>query len=202
MTIGEAFLDELGHMGTRYMFFSYDQHQHLKAIDSLDGLRAFLEHGWRRPASPENDPATIARHFSDSILKTRGMDLAWVYVVNVATCPWPYGFYILPIVMPAVCLWLAVRRRDRLQYTLRDMLGLTTLVAVVLSYQISLAALMPADPSSQLVALARWYAGILFAALCSAVAYWVYRRVIWVAICFTLIVEIEALRSWIIWLTT
>lgn len=60
MTVGEEFLNEQGRLHLRYAYFSYEQHQQLKRIESLEELRCLLtEWGFRRIGPDDNVEALV-----------------------------------------------------------------------------------------------------------------------------------------------
>jgi len=190
MTVGEEFLNELGRLHIRYAYFNYEQHQQLKRIDSLEELRSLLTRWKFREIGPDEDVAAIAQRLFPREVKPS--DVLWIQVVNLAFNP--AGFFLLPPLLPVLCVYLACRGHGRFQYTLHDMLGFMTLFAVILSYELSIATRI-----TFAVFPLRWIAGVVFAVALGAILYRATRKRIWPALSLTIVIECEAIALLLHW---
>jgi hypothetical protein len=188
VTIGEDFLTELGRLGKRYSFFSYNQHQALKRIDSFEDLQGFLNETGFGDVEADDDTRAIAEAFVASH-DAQHPESIWHYILQGLLEATPIGCLLLPVILPFVCVALAFDKHRRIQFTLAEIIGFTTLVAVFLAFETGFAPRF--WPSFDLFHY-RLCCSLVLAGLCGAVLFALFKRAVWFALSFTVAIECEA----------
>lgn len=185
MTVGEDLLNHLRPFGKRYTLFEYSQYKTLKEIDSINGLKSFLSDNGFDEVLEEGNVSGIAQAVSLADDAKRAEDYRGYLFFSVLQAT-PLGYLLLPILLPLVCIALAVDKHGRLRFSLAETIGFTTIVAVILAFEMSVATKFDIFSCYY-----RLTAITIISGLCGLVAYRFFRRAVWFALSFTIAFECE-----------
>lgn len=179
MTYGEELLRELGKLLPVDSYFSAEQQEQLRQVHSKDGLKDALDRAGVSGVSTEGDIPDVAANVA--------------FVVRFDLASWGLGLdgcLLIPFTFQA--RWLIdAARTGNLRFSLAEILAFIAMVAVGLSYEVSIAPVYLGMPQQLLLALP-------VALLLGALPSYLFKNPRWVIVSFDVIVLMEVV-AFVVW---